>query len=133
MGKFVTKQLTDGATDGQHRVWEKDAFLCEMAAAVGSSLPPFTKETVDLQHLGQFQVQTAAPRHREGYTESPLTAADPVRPMRRSSSPSSAQPTKDAKAFKRTEDSDGASLHPIRQTPQTTPSSMSAGLRSENM
>lgn len=96
-------------------------------------LPPNTTETVDLQHLGQLRVQTAAPRHREGYAETPLTTAEPVRPMRRCSSPSSARPPEDAKAFKSTEDSGGASLHPLRQSVRTAPSSMSAGLRGESM
>lgn len=83
--------LTDNIVFGR-----KIAFLCEMAAAVGRSLPSNAKETVDLQHLGQLQVQPAAPRHREGYSGTPLTAAEPVREMR-FSSPSSARSPKHLK------------------------------------
>lgn len=107
----------------------KIASLCATEAAVGSSFPRTRRK------LSTFSTSDSSEprRHREGYAETPLTTAEPVRPMRRSSSPPSARPPKDAKAFKRTEDSGGASLHPLRQRARTSPSSMSAGLGGENM
>lgn len=85
--------LTDGATDGQHRVWEKDRVPVRNGSSRRRLRPPNAKETVDLQHLGQLQVQPAAPRRREGYTGSRLTTAEPVRSLRRFASPSSARNT----------------------------------------
>lgn len=119
--------LTDNIVFGR-----KIAFLREMAAAVGSSLP-WTR-----RKLATFSTSDSSKssQQRRGTVK--------VTPKLRSPRPSpsgkcggkcggSLLPHQrghpKAKTFKKTEDSGGASLHPIRQTVQTSPSSTSAGMR----
>lgn len=54
---FRRKQLTDGATDGPHRVWDKDCFSVRRGSGCRRLLPPNPTGTVDLQHLGQIRVR----------------------------------------------------------------------------
>lgn len=115
--------LTDNIVFGR-----KIAFLCEMAAAVGSSLPRIRRKlstfsTSDSSKCGQQRRGTVkvTPKLRSPRPSPSGECGGSLLPHRRG------HPK--AKTFKRTEDSGGASLHPIRQTVQTSPSSMSADLR----
>lgn len=115
--------LTDNIVFGR-----KIAFLCEMAAAVGSSLRRIRRKlstfsTSDSSKCGQRRRGTVkvTPKLRSPRPSPSGECGGSLLPHRRG------HPK--AKTFKRTEDSGGASLHPIRQTVQTSPSSMSAGLR----